>query len=480
MTAELTFDPPTLSSVGPTTAPTSPGPVDLAGWVRGVGEAITGLRACLDDDDVTVRAGDVLAIERLYRRLAAARLAALAKLDAARRADATDDPSGTTDQAAADTGSWLARSTRTDGAAAASDTTLARRLSTDADLNGTRDALDEGSLSTEHAKVIAKAMKDLPDGLSPAERARIERHLVEQARILDPARLRRAARRALQALQRPEHEVDDHHGKTLQSEEEKARAKTRLTLHDNGDGTTSGHFTVPTLAASILRKIIEQMTAPRRQRSTSSPAQTQAGAPDDAAGQAPTCRPAPDYTGRDGVLDGAALGTDWAHARGLAFMALLEHLPTDHLHGKTAATIVATLDHDKLVAGLGAAGVDTGIELSAGEARRLACTAGLVPAVLGTGSLPLDLGRANRLFTETQRLALATLYDTCAVDGCDRPFAWSELHHLDPWATGGRTDLANAVPACCFHHHRLDDPRYEHTVVTDARGKKTIFLTRRR
>lgn len=140
-----------------------------------------------------------------------------------------------------------------------------------------------------------------------------------------------------------------------------------MTLHDNGDGTTCGHFTVPTLAASILRKIVEQMTALRRRQAT--------GAIDEApgaeAGQAPTCRPAAGHAGRDGLVDGPALSADWAHARGLAFLALLEHLPTDQVHGKVAATVLVTLDHDKLKAGLGAAGVDTGIEISAAEARRL-------------------------------------------------------------------------------------------------------------
>ncbi|MEI2819096.1 MAG: hypothetical protein V9E81_02325 [Marmoricola sp.] len=33
------------------------------------------------------------------------------------------------------------------------------------------------------------------------------------------------------------------------------------------------------------------------------------------------------------------------HARGLAFIELLEHLPTDHLHTATAATVVVNIDH---------------------------------------------------------------------------------------------------------------------------------------
>lgn len=47
-----------------------------------------------------------------------------------------------------------------------------------------------------------------------------------------------------------------------------------------------------------------------------------------------------------------------------------------------------------------------------------------MPAVLGGASLPLDLGPQQRHFTEAQRTALATVYDSCAAKDCDRPYAW--------------------------------------------------------
>ena len=86
-------------------------------------------------------------------------------------------------------------------------------------------------------------------------------------------------------------------------------------MHDNGDGTTSGHFTVPTFAAGMLRKVVDSMAAPRRMRL--SPAQL-------GSAQEPVT-------------------FDWRKRRGLAFAQLLEHLPTDHLHPKTAATVVVTM-----------------------------------------------------------------------------------------------------------------------------------------
>ncbi|MHA6513570.1 DUF222 domain-containing protein [Tessaracoccus sp. Z1128] len=71
-----------------------------------------------------------------------------------------------------------------------------------------------------------------------------------------------------------------------------------------------------------------------------------------------------------------------------------------------------TLDLETLTTGLGTVALlDTGGAggaegLSAGEARRLACDAGLIPVVLGTASRPLDVGRAHRLFTPAIRGAL--------------------------------------------------------------------------
>ncbi len=140
---------------------------------------------------------------------------------------------------------------------------------------------------------------------------------------------------------------------------------------------------------------------------------------------------------------------------------------------------MVTLDHTVLQGALKTAGLDTGHPLTAGEARRLACTAGIIPAVLGRPSLTLDLGRESRLFTEPQRLAIGLHHQTCAATGCQRPYAWCELHHRDPWKPdkhpGGRTDLDNATPLCHWHHQRIHDPSYHHTEHPDH----TLTFSRR-
>ena len=99
------------------------------------------------------------------------------------------------------------------------------------------------------------------------------------------------------------------------------------------------------------------------------------------------------------------------------------------------------------------------------QARRLACNAGIVPAVLGTDSEILDLGRTRRLHTPGQRRALSLRYDTCAAEGCERPFAWCEIHHPHPRSHGRPTNQTNAIPHCGPHHRRAHDPRYTTTLL---------------
>lgn len=362
-------------------------------------------------------------VARMEAMLAAFKFRALAEAERSRAAEASG---------LAGTGQWVASATTLDPAVAARQARLAHGLQ---ERRATQAALAAGDLSAEHAGVIVQATAQLPPATTPEQCAVVERALIEKAVTLAPQQLRRHARRAVAAIEEDLAAVDAHENALLVDQESAARAKTRLTLHDNGDGTVTGRFTVPVLQGHLLRKIVQAMTAPRRGRLGASRAQ---------------------------VGDNVGIRTDWDRARGEAFCELLERLPVDHLTPKTAATIVVTMTEESVKGSLKVAGLDTGADVSAGEARRLLCNAGVIPAVLGGNSLPLDLGRSARLFSEAQRVAVGLTHQTCAADGCDRPVAWTELHHRDPWARGGKTDLEEAVPVCHFHHQRIHDPRYEH------------------
>jgi len=155
---------------------------------------------------------------------------------------------------------------------------------------------------------------------------------------------------------------------------------------------------------------------------------------------------------------------------GTAFCELIEHLPTDGLPkaGATDATLVITLDHHALMSGLGAAMLTTGTEISAGQARRLACNAHLIPAVLGGDSQILDFGTTRRLFSRTQRIALAVRDQECIFPGCDRPAHWAEAHHIDYASTGGPTNISNGCILCSWHHHLIHQDHWTIEMAEDG------------
>jgi Domain of unknown function (DUF222)/HNH endonuclease len=234
--------------------------------------------------------------------------------------------------------------------------------------------------------------------------------------------------------------ADDAERRALEAAEARADAATRLTFRRRGDGTTDLAARIPDAVAGRLRTYLEAFTAPR-----------QAGVP------------GAEHGGWTDPATGARLSPE--RMAGEAFCAFIERYDSDRLphHGGTATTVVVTVGLDQLLDDTGVAQTSTGTPTTPGEARRHACTAGLLPVVLGTRSEVLDLGRLTRLFTTAQRKALAITHPHCRAEGCTTPAAWCEAHHLVPWSHGGPTDLTNAVLLCHWHHRRAHDPGYDTT-----------------
>lgn len=327
--------------------------------------------------------------------------------------------------AASGTDAWLARLTGTSRGRMAGGLWLARML--EERYAGVREVLAAGRIDLDQARVIVRAAEKIPVPIDEAAREDVTVTLAERAarERVAPARLRRMARRMCDRISREL--ADEHQTALLEDEARRAAAQTYLWLGDNGDGTWALKGTIPELHGQLLATVLDHLSSPRRRD------------PSDA-----------NY-GRTELL-------------GQAFCELLEHLPTDGLasHGRVGATVMVHLDHQHLLDGLSAARLDSGAEITPATARRLACNAGIIPAVFGGQSLPLDVGRESRLHTKAQRAALSARHDTCAAEGCERPFAWCEIHHPDPWSQGGRTDLANAVPLCGWHHRKAHDNSFTH------------------
>ncbi|MFB7842644.1 DUF222 domain-containing protein [Microbacterium sp. NPDC056052] len=94
--------------------------------------------------------------------------------------------------------------------------------------------------------------------------------------------------------------------------------------------------------------------------------------------------------------------------------------------------------------------------LPATVAERHLCDTGTLPITVDTSGNPLDVGRESRLFTPTQRIALATRDGGCRWTGCDRPASYCEAHHIDEWARDdGHTNIDRGILLCRFHHMQL-------------------------
>ncbi|QYJ03344.1 HNH endonuclease [Nocardioides panacisoli] len=342
---------------------------------------------------------------------------------------------------ARDAGAWLAHRTQAEPRAMRADLALARDLDRSHTL--VAESMRSGAVSVAHARVITDAVDALPGHLGPDVVTSAEQTLVGYADQFRPSQLRRLGRRILDVVAP---EVADAEDATVLTEQERrARERASLRLRRTGDGTTRITGLLPDQVADRLTTYLEAFTSPRRE----------------------SAQARLDQQGCDRVPQHRA------HAH--AFAALLEHLDPAQLphHGGDATTVMVTLTLDQLrtdlaTAGLVDADLDSGPGLTADTARRLACTARIIPVVLGGDSAPLDLGRARRLFTPAQRRALRLRDRRCRAEGCTVPATWCEAHHRRPWADGGSTDLADGVLLCSHHHHRAHDPTYRTDTLPDG------------
>jgi Domain of unknown function (DUF222)/HNH endonuclease len=122
--------------------------------------------------------------------------------------------------------------------------------------------------------------------------------------------------------------------------------------------------------------------------------------------------------------------------------------------GGRPTQLTVTVDIEALQRGVAVGQLDTGGLLAPSVMRRLACNAHIMPAVLDGASIPIDIGRARRLYTGATRTAILLRDRGCAFPGCERPPRWTDIHHIVAWQHGGATDRDNGV-ALCRHHHRL-------------------------
>ncbi len=340
------------------------------------------------------------------------------------------------DSGASSTANWWAHATRQTRATAHRKTKLAKALNSELH-EPVRLALADGEILPDQAQVIIDAVTALPEDLVDDDlRAQAQATLIAEAARFDAKQLRILGHRILDVIAPEVGEA--HEARQLAKEEREAAAAAVFKMHQDGHGKWHGKFTLPRLHGAMLKKALLAIAAPKHRAAVDG----QAPEPD-----APT-----------------------AQKMGRAFMEYIERYPTKKIpkSGGLNATVVVLIDVDAFMGGLKAAQLDTGERISPGLARRLACEAGIIPAVLGGHSQVLDLGRKRRFHSEAQRIALIIQQGGCTVEGCDRPASQCHVHHDNAWADGGTTDLDNGRLICGYHHTRVHDPTYTQTLLPNG------------
>jgi hypothetical protein len=303
-------------------------------------------------------------------------------------------------------------------------------------------ALGSGAISVDAAAAITVMLVRVASRADPAQVEACEKILAERAADIPLDLLLRLIREAEARL--------DQDG--VEPREEELRADRSLHIRQDRHGMVhlSAHLD-PETAAPVKAAIEAIVTHTLRQRGDQLR---------DHAGMSVADTDAPLFADSRTIpqLQADALAMIATHVLGC-----------NRVPAAPSTTLVVRTNLDTLTNGLGHGMID-GLDqpVSAGAIRRMAATAGIIPLVMGGDSLPLDEGRAARLFTPAQRIALGERDGGCACCGLD--VAYTQAHHIAWWERDtGPTDLANGVLLCPPCHTRMHNDGW--MIKIDPRGQ---------
>ena len=157
---------------------------------------------------------------------------------------------------------------------------------------------------------------------------------------------------------------------------------------------------------------------------------------------------------------------DRSHAEraGDAFLDVLKkaaNCPDLPTHNGLRTEVAFTVSLDFLQRALDDAVLPGQSYLTARDARRLACDAHVLPAVMGGDSKPLDIAVPAYVVPAHIRRALVLRDRGCAFPSCARPASVCDSHHVRSWLQGGPTALGNLVLLCPRHHRLIHRSEWE-------------------
>ena len=147
-------------------------------------------------------------------------------------------------------------------------------------------------------------------------------------------------------------------------------------------------------------------------------------------------------------------------------------LVPQHGSQRTHLQVTTSLETLMGLSGAPAAELEFSLPISAKAVERLACDCSVTRILLGSDSMVIDVGRARRVISGSQRKALNVRDRGCVWPGCDRPASWTSGHHLAHWIRGGPSDLPNLCLLCYRHHWMVHEGDWQ--IVKTDDGYLTI------
>jgi hypothetical protein len=325
---------------------------------------------------------------------------------------------------------WIRHHCRMGGGAAADRVWVGEHLES---LKESVTSMDEGRIGFAHLSLMARTADSI--GRSPSGQGFSEHPLLEQAEGMSVGKFRYACFHARHAL--------DPEGVVREEVEQVERRE--LSLSQGEDGMYTVHGLLDSEGGATLRTALEPLSK------------------------------------RQGQGDQRHRERRWADslielARHCLDMGVLPQKGGQRPH----LMVTTSLETLKGLSGTPGADTEFSRPLSAAALERIACDCSLTRILLSPDSVPIDVGRAWRTISPSQRRALVARDRHCQWPGCERPASWCQAHHKKSWARGGNSDLGNYILICNRHHWMLHEGGWELIKTADNRmlaipGRKDYY-----
>ena len=334
----------------------------------------------------------------------------------------------------------------------------------------------------EHVRV-ARALRDLP-----VIRARFAAGRLSYAKVRALTRIATAANEAgLAEIAGPMtgnqlERFARAHRQVTTADDADARVRRRLAWRFEEDGSLSGTFRLPPLAGAVLLKALRAACAdlagpagdPGGDVSAETPAAADPPAADAPAADAPASGPLRTWLMAWSPSRSRSWPARWPGrmtrrcTRSWCTPARMSCGRRRRFRGNARRRRVPGDPADPA-----RCHVEDGPAISISTAQMLGCTAALSWMTHGRGGI-LALGRRRRRPSAAIRRAARERDGCrCRFPGCESRRV--DLHHIQFWASGGRTDLANLVSLCKYHHMLVHDRGYLIAAPPDGGGTFAFY-----